>query len=154
MQCGNCGVEMVAGSAFCPSCGNPAVASSALAGGGPQVAAMAGSGLQHNIAGPLCYLAGFITGIFFLVADPYKRDHFVRFHAFQAIFLSVAWFAAYFVLAMFLAILPGVLWRAAWCLHSLLGLGFFLLWLFLMYKAYNNEEFKLPVIGDLAARQA
>jgi uncharacterized membrane protein len=39
-------------------------------------------------------------------------------------------------------------------LDSLLGLAFFLLWVVLMYKAYNNEQFKLPVIGDLAAKQA
>jgi uncharacterized membrane protein len=96
---------------------------------------------------------GLITGIFFLVADPYKQDRFVRFHAFQSIFLSVAWFAVYFALSIFLSILPGMLWRIGWMLHSAVGLGFLLLWVFLMFKAYNNEQFKLPVLGDLAVKQ-
>ena len=145
---------MVAGAAFCPSCGKAAGSGIAKQASSTSASATAGQGLQRNIAGFLCYLVGFITGIIFLVVDPYKRDHFVRFHAFQAIFLSAACFAVYFVLGIFLVILPGFLWRAAWFLQSLLGLGIFLLWLFLMYKAYNNEEFKLPVIGDLAAKQA
>lgn len=149
MHCQNCGVELVAGSAFCPSCGKPALNSTPV-----PTAKSAAPGLQPNLAGALCYLVGFITGIFFLVVDPYKQDRSVRFHAFQAIFLSVVWFAVYFVLSIFLSILPGMLWRVGWMLYSVVGLGFFLLWLFLMYKAYNNEQFKLPVIGDLAAKQA
>jgi uncharacterized membrane protein len=149
MHCQNCGAELVAGSAFCPSCGRPAVSSAPA----PTAQATA-SGLQPNLAGALCYLMGLITGIFFLVADPYKQDRFVRFHAFQSIFLSVAWFAVYFALSIFLSILPGMLWRIGWMLHSAVGLGFFLLWVFVMYKAYNNEQFKLPVLGNLAAKQA
>jgi uncharacterized membrane protein len=121
---------------------------------GAQSSAAPVSGLQSNIAGGLCYLVGFISGIFFLAAEPYKSNRFVRFHAFQSIFLSVAWIAAYFVVGIFLSILPGVFWRFGWMLHSVVSLGFFCLWLFLMYKAYNHEQFKLPVIGDLAAKQA
>ena len=154
MRCGNCGLEMIPGAAFCPSCGRPAGQSWVGTESASRTSAVTSSGLQPNVAGSLCYLVGFITGIFFLVVDPYKRDQFVRFHAFQAIFLSAAWFAVYFVLAIFLVIVPGILWRAAWFLHSLLDLGFFLLWLLLMYKAYNKEEFMLPVIGELAAKQA
>jgi len=148
MHCQNCGVELVAGSVFCPSCGKP-VAGSAPAPTAQEVA----TGLQSNMAGALCYLIGLFTGIFFLVADPYKQDRFVRFHAFQSIFLNLAWFAVYFALSIFLSILPGMLWRIGWMLHSVAGLAFFLLWLFLMFKAYNNEQFKLPVVGDLAAKQ-
>ena len=54
---------------------------------------VANSGLQANTAGALAYLAGIITGIIFLVIDPYKSDRFVRFHAFQSIFFNVAWIA-------------------------------------------------------------
>ncbi len=149
MHCTNCGAELGDGVGFCAKCGKAVAGSGGAANSSAPV-----SGLQSNVAGLLCYLAGFITGIFFLVAEPYKRDHFVRFHAFQAIFLSVAWFGVYFVLGIFLTILPGMLWRIGWMLHSAVGLGFFLLWVFLMYKAYNNEQFKLPVLGDLAAKQA
>jgi len=148
MHCTNCGNELGEGAGFCAKCGTQITGSGAASS--PQTV----GGLQSNVAGLLCYLAGFITGIFFLVADPYKRDRFVRFHAFQAIFLSVACFAVYFILGMFLTILPGLFWRVGWMLQSILSLGFFCLWLFLMYKAYNKEQFKLPVLGDLAARQA
>ncbi len=143
---------MVAGAAYCPSCGKPAPPATQTGSTQPSLASL--EGLQPNVAGLLCYLAGFVTGIFFLVVDPYKRDRFVRFHAFQSIFLSVAWFALHFALGVFLTILPGMLWRMGWMLHSLLGLVFFFLWVLLMYKAYNHEQFKLPVIGDLAAKQA
>jgi uncharacterized membrane protein len=148
MHCTNCGGELGEGAGFCAKCG------ARTTGSGPTSSPQTVVGLQSNIAGLLCYLAGFITGIFFLVADPYKQDRFVRFHAFQAIFLSVAWFAVYFALGVFLTILPGMFWRLGWLLHSGMSFAFFCLWVFLMFKAYNNEEFKLPVIGDLAAKQA
>jgi uncharacterized membrane protein len=149
MRCTNCGVDLVEGSAFCASCGKPAGQSSAAT-----PSAVKGTGLPPNIAGMLSYLLGFITGIFFLVVDPYKRDSFVRFHAFQAIFLSIAWFAAYFVVGALISIAPYTFWQLAWMLHSLLSFAFFLLWVFLMYKAYSHEQFKLPFIGELAAKQA
>jgi uncharacterized membrane protein len=95
-----------------------------------------------------------LTGIFFLVAGPYKRDHFVRFHAYQAIFLSFVCLAVYVAADIFLGILPGRFWRLGEMLHLVLSFGFFCLWVFLMYKAYHNEEFKVPVIGELAAKQA
>jgi len=152
MICRNCGVDMVAGAAFCPSCGKPADVTS---GPSPDAnSSLSATGLQPNIAALLCYLAGFLTGIFFLAVEPYKSDRFVRFHAFQSIFLSIAWFVVYVALGVFLTILPGPLWHLGWVIRSLFELAFFLLWVLLMYKAYNNEQFKLPAIGDLAAKQA
>jgi uncharacterized membrane protein len=148
MHCTSCGAELGAGAGFCAKCG--ARTTEDRSASSPPSA----GGIQSNVAGGLCYLAGFITGIFFLVADQYKQDRFVRFHALQSIFLSATWIAVYFALGVFLAILPAMLWRVGWLLHSVVGLGFFLLWLFMMFKAYNNEQFKLPVIGDLAAKQA
>ena len=50
-----------------------------------------GAGLTPNVAGALAYLVGAITGILFLVIDPFKTDRFVRFHAFQSIFFNLAW---------------------------------------------------------------
>lgn len=144
MRCANCGVDVVEGSAFCSSCGKPASSMP------PPVNAA----LQPNVAGLLCYVVGLFTGIFFLIADPYKRDRFVRFHAFQSIFLSVAWIALSMAFGIFYTMLPGMLWSVGWMLHSLLSLAIFLLWLFLMYKAYHNEKFSLPILGDLAEKQA
>ncbi len=114
--------------------------------------------MSSNIAGLLAYIAGFITGIIFLVVEPYKNDRFVRFHAFQSIFFCAAYIAvaiAWGILsATLFAISLGILWHLVFTVWVLIRIGFFALWLFLMYKAYNNERFMLPVIGPLAAKQA
>lgn len=150
MRCGNCGVEMVDGAAFCASCGKPAaLAATSPAGAG----AVASTGVQSNVAGALCYLAGFITGILFLLLEPYRQDRFVRFHAFQSIFFSLGWIVSHFALAMLLSLLPWTLWHLVATLSTLLSLALFCLALWLMFKAYNHERFKLPVIGDLAEKQ-
>jgi len=150
MRCGNCGVEMVPGSAFCASCGKPAN----LAASDPGGPAVAFSGLQPNVAGALCYLGGFITGIVFLALQPYRQDHFVRFHAFQSIFLSAGWIVLHFALGMLLPLVPWTMWRLVASFSTLLSLAFGCAALWLMYKAYSHERFKLPVIGDFAERQA
>lgn len=145
MHCPNCGLDVVEGSAFCPSCGKPTVA--------PQTAE-AGSAMQPNVASALCYLGGLLTGVIFLALEPYKRSQSIRFHAFQSIFLNVVWVVLYIGVGLVFDILPGVMWSLNVMFHSLLSLVVFLIYLFLMYKAYSGECFKLPVIGDLAERQA
>jgi uncharacterized membrane protein len=103
--------------------------------------------MTSNVAGMLSYILGFITGIIFLVIEPYKRDPFVRFHAFQSIFYWVACFIIGFALVL---ILPFSMYP----LVLLVRLAMFVGWIFLMYKAYSNEKYKLPLIGDLAEKQA
>lgn len=49
------------------------------------------TGLQNNAVAALAYLGGLITGILFLVIEPYKADKFVRFHSLQSIFFNIAW---------------------------------------------------------------
>ncbi len=102
------------------------------------------------MASALCYLLGFITGIIFLVLAPYNTNKTVRFHAFQSIFLNVAWF----VLSIVLTILSVMTHGIAFLLFPILNLGLFLLWLYMMYTAYNGKKIKLPFAGDLAEKQA
>jgi uncharacterized membrane protein len=115
----------------------------------------ASTGMGNNVAGALCYFFGWITGVIFLLIDPYKNDKTVRFHAFQSIFFNVALIAVYiglFILGFILAMIHlGILMFFLWLV---LGFGIFALWIFLMFKAYSNQIFKLPIIGDLAAKQA
>lgn len=94
-----------------------------------------------------------MTGILFLVLDPYRRDRFVRFHAFQSIFYSVAWIAVYIALGMVESLLPWSAWHFFSMLSTFMSLALLCIALWLMYRAYNNERFKLPVIGNLAERQ-
>ena len=114
--------------------------------------------MTDNVAGALCYVLGLITGVLFLALAPYNQNKFVRFHAFQSIFFNVAWIALWILESMLAVILRAILPYGMGMLIVLLGLvislGGFLLWLFLIYKAYSSEKFMLPVIGALAAKQA
>jgi uncharacterized membrane protein len=136
------------GAAFCASCGQPVAPADSSAG------IAVASGLRPNVAGALCYLVGFITGILFLVLEPYQHDRFVRFHAFQSIFLSLAGIVMHFAVGILLLMLPWTLWHLVQTLSSLISLALLAVALWLMYKAYKNQRFRLPMIGDLADRQA
>lgn len=100
-----------------------------------------------NLIGALCYLLGFVTGVIFLYLEPYDKDEYVRFHARQSIAFSVAWFAVNIILGVAIAVLHPLA-ALIGLLQSLINLGFFIVWLFLMYKAYTGERFKLPVLSE------
>jgi len=116
----------------------------------------ASSGLTSNIAAALAYVLGLVTGIIFLVLEPYKRDRFVRFHAMQSIFFCVAAIAFSIAWSIVVNILVNI---SAWTavaltpIGLLISLGFFLFWLFLMYQAYSQREFRIPFIGAIAEKQ-
>ncbi len=116
------------------------------------------SGISANGAGALTYLAGFITGIIFLVIEPYKADRFVRFHAFQSIFFNVAWIGmwiAWTIIGLMLgAVTKGFLFILELPINLLLMVAGFGLWAWLMYSAYQGKTTKLPFVGALAAKQA
>ena len=149
--CTKCGAAVSEGTTFCGSCGTPV--SGAAPAAGIQV-----TGLTSNVAAALSYLLGFITGIIFLVIEPHNKDPFVRFNAFQSIFLSIAYLVFSMVwgvlFGMLLVVSLGFMFSLVALALRLVELGFFLLWLFLMYKAYKNERVLLPIIGPLAAKQA
>jgi uncharacterized membrane protein len=107
--------------------------------------------MTDNVAGMLAYIT-IIPAIVFLVVAPYNKSRFVRFHAFQCIFLTVAWFALGIALSI-LASIPFLGWLTVlvWPVVGLAGLA---LWIVLLLKANQGQMFKLPVIGDLAEKQA
>jgi len=162
--CAKCGAQLNAGSGFCAACGTAVsgqgvtTTSGAAAAPAQSSASAQSAGMTNNVAACLSYLVGWITGLIFLVIEPYKNDKFVRFHAFQSIFLSIAVFAIW-IGVVILSTIVGFITR---------GLGFFLMgplmmiiWLgvivavvICMIKAYGNQQFKLPIIGDMAAKQA
>ncbi len=149
--CEKCG-SAVEGS-FCPRCG-AAVGATPPSGYVAPATGVATVGLTENVASALCYLAGLITGILFLVLAPYNKNPRIRFHAFQSIFLNVAWIALWFVIGILRASMPLGINVMFGLMETLLSLAFFILWLFLMWKAYQNETFELPVVGPLARQQA
>ena len=110
------------------------------------------SGLESNIAGLLCYLFGWISGLIFLLLD--KRP-LVRFHAAQSIAISIAAVAISIVFWVFTAILTyvsGGLGVFISLLFPLMMIGIFIVVIICMVKAFKNEKFKLPVIGDIAEK--
>ena len=108
--------------------------------------------MEQNVASALCYLLTVLSGILFLVLEPYNKDKVVRFHAFQSIFFFVALMACYVVL-MIIAFIPFIGFLSA-ILSLVLWLGSLILWIMLMVKAYNNQRLVLPIIGPLAEKQA
>lgn len=115
----------------------------------------ASSGMTNNVAGALSYIT--IVGIVFLFIEPYNKIRFVRFHAFQSIFFCVAAIAieiAWTILTVILAALSrGFLGLILFPISWLIYLGIVAVWVILVVKAYNNQEFQLPIIGPLAAKQ-
>ncbi len=114
------------------------------------------SGMQNNMAGALSYIT--IVGLIFLFIEPYKSNRFVRFHAFQSIFFAVGWVVLWIAFIILSVVLGFISHGLAACITIpmwlILGLGLFIVWIILIFKAYNNQEWKLPVIGNLAAKQA
>jgi uncharacterized membrane protein len=164
--CTKCGAD-VAGVRFCPKCGAP-VGEAAAAGAAPNPgsyspppgAAPSGAysgapsegGLSDNVAGALAYFT-IIPAILFLVIDPFKTRRFVRFHSFQCLFFSAAAFVLWFALTVFGAVMGFFGGFMILAVHLLVNIGVFVVWLIVVIKAYQGQEFRLPVIGDLAAKQ-
>jgi len=102
------------------------------------------SGLSDNAAGGLAYIT-IIPAIIFLVVEPYKNSSFVRFHAWQCIFLYVVGFVLGFVNVI--PILGQIVFLIA-------VVGLFIVWLMALIKAFNGQRWEIPVIGKYAAKQA
>jgi len=164
--CQSCGTALVADTRFCQSCGSSTSLSEgvSVATSEGTVVAMPSSGnieqktIDTNLVGALAYLAGLITGIIFLVLDPYKSNSFVRFHAFQSIFFNIAWVTFWIFWMIISAVLTpltaGVFGLIAVPLMLIFTLAGFGIWIFLMYEAYQQTLFKLPIVGKFAAEHA
>jgi Predicted membrane protein len=100
------------------------------------------TGLDENVAGLLCYVLGWLTGLVFLLVE--KDSEFVKFHAMQSlvVFLGIT------VLSIALGFIPYI----GWVISSIIGLIGLILWIVLMIKAYQGERWKVPVAGDFAEK--
>ncbi len=164
--CGKCGSSVSEGVAFCPQCGAPVGAAAAAAPPPPSswsspppqagwapppvapLQAAPASGLQENVAGLLCYLLGWLTGIIFLLID--KRP-FVRFHAAQ----SIVVFGALFIIRLIWIFgFVGSGFFGMYALWSLLSLAVSLVtlvaWIALMVFAYQGKTFEVPIAAGIA----
>src|SRR3990172_3009261 len=99
-----------------------------------------GTGLPKNTAGALSYVLGPVTGVIFYVLE---KDPFVRFHAMQSIVVFVVLFVLQWVLGITIVLLP---------LVPLISILSFVLWLLLIYKAWQGDEWEIPVLGAYARK--
>jgi len=138
--CNMCGAQIADGTTTCAACSSRA----------PSAPVSTGA-MADNVAGMLAYVT-IIPAIIFLVMEPYNKNRFVRFHSFQCLFFCVA----LIVLQIGLSILAVVPFMAIITipLHLLIGIGALVVWIILLLKANQGQMYKLPVIGDLAEKQA
>lgn len=113
------------------------------------------TGLAPNIASLLSYICLPVTSIIFLIIEKENAD--VRFHAWQGTVFGIG----YFVLLIVLEILAAILGAIASILGIILGffvpiigLAAFVIWIVCLIKAYQGERWKIPFIGDFAAKKA
>lgn len=140
--CSGCGTQIADGSTLCPACAAKAPAGATQSTTG---------GMTDNVAGMLAYVT-IIPAIIFLVMEPYNKKRFIRFHAFQSIFFAVGWTVLWIALS-FIGVIPVLGW-ATLLIWPLLGLGGLIIWIILLMKANQGQMFKLPIIGDMAEKQA
>ena len=147
--CTSCGSAMDDGAVFCSKCGKGSASAgasgAAAAPAAAPAAAQAGGGLSDNVAGMLAYVT-IIPAIIFLVMEPYNRNRFIRFHSFQCLFIFVALVAIHIIL--------GFVPIVGWAISILVSLASLALWIVLLIKAYNGQMWKVPVVGDIAEKQA
>ncbi len=116
-------------------------------------------GIDKNVAALACYVLGWITGIIFLFIE---SNSFVRFHAWQSIIvfgiitvaqLLLTILATIFgLLSIFLGGFTMVFVSIVTFISIVVWIGTFILWIILMVKAYQNEKFKIPYVGELAEK--
>ena len=167
--CPKCSSQVADGTKFCPACGSAIGSVPGVPGASTPPSAVTGQppgttqgGIAANVAAMLTYipvcLVGLVCAILFaFILDPYKKDRFIRFHAWQ----SLAAHAAILVLSigwtMVSALLTSIVHLFAlitFPVSIIIGLGGLVLMIILMIKAYNGETYKLPLVGDWAEKQA
>ena len=98
-------------------------------------------GLEENVAGALCYVLGWVTGLIFYLIE--TENQFVRFHAVQSMIV--------FGFLNAVAVIFGwIFW--GYIFNSVIGVLAFILWIILIIKAYQGVKYKLPIAGDMAEK--
>lgn len=167
--CPKCGSQVADGAKFCGSCGST-IDSAANASGASrppsspqgQPSGVGKSGIAPNVAAMLTYtplcLVGLVCAILFaFVLEPYKKDRFVRFHAWQSLAIHGALIVFWIGWSVVSGVLTAISRMFAFIsipVSGLVGLGTLVLMIILMIKAYGMKTYKLPVIGDWADKQA
>jgi len=155
--CVQCGSGVGSGDQFCARCGGPQPSAHAGTGaaapphpsgfGNPAF----GAGISDRNAALLCYIpwVGWVAAIVVLASERFRRDTQTRFHAFQGLYLFVAWLLVEWVISP-------ALWWDSFPMHRVVPEGLHLViiiaWVFMIIKVSHGEHYRLPIIGELADR--
>jgi uncharacterized membrane protein len=143
--CSQCGKQIGELDSFCGKCGaRQGAAASPPRRTGPDPLAS----LNPRTASILCYIpgVGWIASIVVLAADKFRHDRAVRFHAFQGLYLFVAWLMDDWVIR------PMLRSSSVDFVHRIIQAVLLGISIFMMVKASHGEDYQLPVIGELAVR--
>ena len=147
--CCQCGKMVGDRDVFCGACGTRQPSA-------PSPAVQYMNGISPRTAALLCYIpfVGWIAAIVVLASARFRYDHTVRFHAFQGLYLFVAWLIVDLVLSPFFALsfFVGGPHVSHFALTGLFKLVIFACWILMMVKVSQDENFKLPILGELAEK--
>ncbi|MEK7406097.1 MAG: hypothetical protein AAB225_13400 [Acidobacteriota bacterium] len=138
--CCQCGTPVGPSDTYCAKCG----------GRQPGVAARVAAGLTPRGASILCYIpfVGWIAAIVVLASEKFRQNRSVRFHAFQGLYLFVAYLIVHSVVGPFFRALPGPHLRV----DKLLDLAILGVWIFMIIKTSQQQTCSLPILGELAEK--
>jgi uncharacterized membrane protein len=156
--CPKCGKEVSANDPYCAHCGARQPGAPSAAHSQPPPPPHSGDflgNLSNRSASLLCYipLVGWIASIVILASDRFRREVQVRFHAFQGLYLFVAWLLVENVIGPVLLVGDhgyGTHWYRL--VRGVMQLAIFGAWIFMMIKVSQDENYHLPIVGDLAER--
>jgi uncharacterized membrane protein len=154
MFCSKCGAKNAEKAKFCSKCGAKLGAAETPTEGTVKPEGESSTGMSANVAGLLCYVAGWITGIVFVVWE--KKSTFVKFHAWQ----SIMTFGALTVIQIILSTIgiATFIFSPGWWFVHVLGIIVWVitvgLWIVLMLLAYQGKMWKIPWAGNWAEKQA
>src|SRR5437868_10168659 len=137
ISCSGCGVEVPDNAGFCPGCGRSVTGSAPVLG--------TTGGLNDKLAAMLTYVT-FIPAIIFLLIEPFNKNRFIRFHAFQCLFLwaTLVVLSVFLRLAFFVLFLIPILGHLLWLLFLLfLSICCFILWVVLLFMSFSCVFFLL-----------
>jgi uncharacterized membrane protein len=155
--CVQCGNQVGDRDRYCGRCGSvqavadPPPPPRPPGPGGASVMDNAFPGVDSHTSSILCYIpwVGWVAAIFVLASQRFRNDRDARFHAFQGLYLFVAWLIVDWVLGPMMRI-PGI--YSGFRLGGLLKLAIVASWIWMLIKVSQRERFKLPVLGDLAEK--
>jgi uncharacterized membrane protein len=149
--CSQCGSQVGPADVYCASCGQKQPVEEPPAYSRPKSSDPL-DGVSRRTAGILCYIpiVGWIAAIIVLASERFKQDRLARFHAFQGLYLFVAWLVVEWVIEPIFHDVSGGPLRISKILHAVL----FFTWIFMLVKASQEQPYSLPIIGELAEKSA